>query len=286
MFANSPTDAREGKMLYIVTALSCEAKPLISYYKLKSLNNSLSFPVYISDKITLIISGVGKISSASSVSYLQGLYNAQKELNSWINIGIAGHEHFPIGTGILAHKVSDSGSERSWYPYPPPLFKVPLKSAWIITYDQVTNQYPKDAAADMEASGFYSTASRFSTLEFVHCYKIISDNAKNHSKNIHKKAVENLIEKQMGNIDSIVSAILSMEEKEKASFCFPKKNHLFLEKWHFTCSERHQLDNLLKKIYVCTGEMEIPNRLMESFHKGKEVLQFLEKKLSSLILDV
>ena len=57
-------------MLYIVTALYIEAKPLISLFNLKKDNIYTKFQVFSNKNIKLIISGTGKIKSATALTYL------------------------------------------------------------------------------------------------------------------------------------------------------------------------------------------------------------------------
>lgn len=47
-------------MIYIITTLFIEAKPIIEKYKLKKDKTSQKFQIFSNEKIKLIISGVGR----------------------------------------------------------------------------------------------------------------------------------------------------------------------------------------------------------------------------------
>src|ERR1700761_8244047 len=101
-------------MIAIVTAFHSEAKPLIEYFKLKTQMTQAPFPIYQNENMHLIISGLGKINAALAVGYLQAILQTPNIV--WLNIGIGGHRSMEIGTAILAHKVIDESTARSFYP--------------------------------------------------------------------------------------------------------------------------------------------------------------------------
>ncbi|MCB0340373.1 MAG: hypothetical protein KDD53_12250, partial [Bdellovibrionales bacterium] len=61
-------------MIAIVTALHCEAKPIIDHFGLKKDAQSHQFEVFLSDEYLLLISGVGKIKAAIGTTYLLARY--------------------------------------------------------------------------------------------------------------------------------------------------------------------------------------------------------------------
>ncbi len=102
-------------LLNIICALDCEAKPLIQKYQLKKNYHSTVFALYSNQDqgISLIVSGVGKIKMAASVSYLHQLNGA----NSFVNIGIAGSGENEVGEVLIAHKIKDSATGITSYPH-------------------------------------------------------------------------------------------------------------------------------------------------------------------------
>lgn len=208
-------------MIHIIVALQCEARPLISYYNLKSLPKDNDFRVYHGNDIILTVSGVGKIVVAAAVRYTHALsmsrFNRSKLLHrfdriqnirshaAWINVGIAGHAHWLLGQGVLASKITDASEARDWCPSL--LFEPLCRTGHVITVENVENSYPNDAVYDMEASGFYRAASLFASAELVHCYKIISDNRSSPVERISGRTVAELIERNIAEIDSIVGKL-------------------------------------------------------------------------------
>ena len=76
-------------MLYIVTALYIEAKPLISLFNLKKDNSYTKFQVFSNENVKLIISGTGKVKSATALTYLISKEDIKKNdyiVNIWISI--------------------------------------------------------------------------------------------------------------------------------------------------------------------------------------------------------
>ena len=100
-------------MLCLVVALQAEAAPLVDRFALKSLNGH-PYRLYAGADPHLITSGVGKLASASAVAYLRARIGQTPA--AWLNVGIAGHARAPLGTALLAHKIHDVGSSKSYYP--------------------------------------------------------------------------------------------------------------------------------------------------------------------------
>ena len=76
-------------MKHIIIALQCEAKPLISHYKLKGRPHSQAFRIYEKDDMVLTVSGIGKVASAAATAYTQVLFGNRNN-NAWLNLGIMG----------------------------------------------------------------------------------------------------------------------------------------------------------------------------------------------------
>lgn len=240
-------------MLFLVCALPCEAKPLIAHFKLKKNLQSTVFPIYSSDAISLVISGVGKIHAAAAASYLYLTQGAPEV--AWLNIGVSGHAHFAIGTGFLAHQIIDGGNLKSYYPAF--VFEKHSPTAKVITVDQPEVLYATDALYDMEAAGFYATTSRFATVEMIHCYKIISDNRDQSPFRINAKFVEELVQAQLSTLEKIFSALQQISYELTHLQHLPPVYDQCLQNWHFTTTQKHQLQVLLKKMQACCPNSEL-----------------------------
>lgn len=193
-------------MIHFITATYSEAKALISFYKLKKLIFIKEFQVFYNSNlhISLTISGIGKVLSASAVVFTFYLFEKKKN-DSWINLGIAGHENKEIGEIFLVKKIIDSGNNKSWFPSF--IFNMEIKKESCKTFDKPNYNY-SSILYDMELSGFYEVATRFSSNELIHSLKIISDNK--HQKKIEKDDACFLVEKNIKVINDFYIKILDI----------------------------------------------------------------------------
>lgn len=187
-------------MINIVVALSCEAKPIIKHFGLSPQHRDTAYKLYGSGNINLIVSGVGKHNAAAATNYIAG-NNTQH--TAWLNVGIAGHASKPLGSGFIAHKITDQSSQKYWHPHP--IDKLELASEALLTVDHTKEEYLNDTLIDMEASGFYAAACRFTDPDLVQCYKIVSDNQLNTVSNINAVMVSELIQNDMANLELTLS---------------------------------------------------------------------------------
>ena len=232
------------KMINLVIALKCEAKPLIRHYGLKSRPNILPFPVYASDAMRLIVSGPGKTAASNAAACLYEI-SGRKADEAWLNIGVGGHAYFPIGAGFLAHKIKDTENKKSWYP--PLLFECPPQTASVLTVSRVEKQYKSSWVYEMEAAGFVAAAVKYSTGELIHCYKMISDNSASPASRISASLVEHLLEKHLSTIDPLIKKMDALSNQLKDIQKEPEELARFLKEWHFTFSEQVQLKKLLRR---------------------------------------
>jgi len=270
-------------MINIIVALPAEARPLITHYKLRDKQNSAAFPLYRNADMALIVSGPGKVSAAAATAMLAGSRDTNDHA-AWLNIGIAGHACHATGTGLIAHRVTDSATGNSWYPPQTMDLSVPTDS--LITVDRPENDYPENALYDMEASGFYPVACRFSTSELVQCYKIVSDNRESSSRTVTAKLCEQLVARKLDEVDQLVNTLGELAQVYTAWHT----PHAVLEQlagqWHFTVSQQHRLAQLVRRWKVLAPDQ--PLRFSQLYNKKKaaDVLHCLEKHLDTLAVDL
>ncbi len=262
-----------------ITALLCEARPLIDWFQLKAASKYRGFSIYQSGSVCLVISGVGRNASAAATASLFE-YNGSTKNQVWINVGVGGHPILPIGEGVLAHKITDQANSRSWYPQI--LFKSSTATASILTVKRIEKHYSVPSVYDMEAAGFYSAASRFSTAEVVHVYKVISDNQKCSSKNVTPSMVKELIQSKVEEIDRILHAFQKIAMTIKAENREPVRFRQYLKRWHFTVTEQHQLRKLLRRWQILTDGRQVQLKRMDGFKRAKEVLEHLMAEINSI----
>ncbi|NNE38779.1 MAG: hypothetical protein HKN08_10785 [Gammaproteobacteria bacterium] len=247
-------------MLNIITAFHTEALPLIEKFQLKKLAKHNVFDTYINDdhSTSLTISGLGKLNASAAVIHSANLFPESKK-QCWVNLGIAGHHTIETGTLIIANKVIDESSSQNWYPqiiFETDIVKVPLT-----TIDTPTAAYPSESAVDMEASGFYSTASKVSTCELIHCLKIISDNEKHSFKSLDKQEVKLLIKNKIIQIEDILHTLKELTVDIYDSSYDIEIYQTLTAHIHFTHSEKLKLKNMLVK-----WDVLIPHNPLDTDH--------------------
>ncbi len=275
-------------MINFVAALPVEAKPLITYYLLQPVS-SKPFHVYRNDDIRLVVSGIGKEKSKQAVSFLHDLFfphpfplpggEGRGEGEAWINIGIAGHRDHEIGTGVLAHKITDSKSEKSWYPAF--VFHPPVTTDSVLTVHSAESRYESPYVYDMEASGFYEAALRHSTAELVHCYKVISDNAKSSHRNVTPRLAEQMIGNRLNEIAILVTELQKIIKSLRSLAVRTEELEPFLTRWHFTVTQQFQLERLLRRLKTLALNHTLSDEI-KSLSDAKSVLNVLKNKINEI----
>ncbi len=262
--------------IFIYTALPCEAKPLVEHFNLKKDTTVQPFAVYLNRDICLTVTGLGKSAMAAGVAYTQALF-ATVEHPVLINIGIAGHKDHAVGSLFLIDKITDIDTLKHYYP--PLVFTPPCSTASIQTVSRPQLSYDRHHLCDMEASAFYETAVRFSTGELIHCLKVISDNEASPAENIQPKQAAALIAAHV----AVIEALLAELSRLAALITAPESKQFeqLMQRCRFTVSEQGQLKNQLSRWEALTGS-QIPKFDETRFHKGKDVLFWLDQQISKI----
>ena len=161
-------------MLYIVTALYIEAKPLISLFNLKKDNSYTKFQVFSNEDVKLIISGTGKVKSATALTYLISKEDIKK--NDYIvNIGFAAsNKNSQLGDIVYVSKIQNAYSDFDFYPEM--IYKHNFLEGSLTTFDSIIEKKIENTEyIDMEAYGFFQTASIFFKKDKIMVLKIVSD---------------------------------------------------------------------------------------------------------------
>ncbi len=260
-------------MIHIVTALPCEAKPLIRHYRLNGRQAENSFRIYENGDMRLIVAGVGKIAAAAASAYLQG--QAANSLHAWLNLGVGGHHSLPVGELVLASKITDATNNTNWYP--PLVFKAPCQRRALLSVDSPDTEYRGDCVYEMEAAGFYATTCRFSSTELLQVCKVISDNHAHPADKVTAPHVEEIITARLEAIDEIIQA-LNKQLKQLEQQTTPAVLNQFLERWRFSVSQQHQLQRLLQRWQARSGETPEP-QMFAAAHNGKAVIKQLQQQI-------
>jgi adenosylhomocysteine nucleosidase len=167
----------------IVTALPCEAKPLIDVWQAKPLREhpcAERFQVFHARGVYIATTGIGKVRAAIATSaLLTGLFPSifsGEAAPLVVNIGIAGSSDatIPLGTLAYCNKIRDVATNTRLYP--DILLRHPLRETSLDTYDHpVTTPTNEPVVVDMEGSGVAQAALALGSPSTLCILKVISD---------------------------------------------------------------------------------------------------------------
>jgi hypothetical protein len=260
----------------LIIALVPEAKPLIDLYNLKRLDGDLMFPIYQNGNLFLVISGIGQLNSSAATAYLHAK-SGELQNQPFLNIGIAGHPHLMLGTAIIANRITDGSIGKNWYP-PQTVFDS-LNRTTLITVKTVEQKYETDAAYDMEAYGYYSSALKSTSSELAQSLKVISDNLNNSSRALNSKRIENLIRDRLDEIDGFVKALQRLSESITNHQTEPYDLESFFVRWHFTVTQRHQLRKLIRRWMLLAKDENPITTIPRDCLNASQAIEALETSL-------
>jgi len=238
-------------MVFIATALQCEAAPIIRACSLKKLNNDLSWSCYGNDSLCLFITGVGPIAASAAVSAVLSKYECSKD-DCLINIGSCCEPEGSgdIGSIYLINKLTDRTTGRSFYPdmllrsglaereiisSPNPVGRTEAKS---FTGEAVHKNplFDMEAAFIYQAAKYYLGPSQISFLKIVSDNGIALDDSPNERQNLAllAKRTEELIEEKTEQIKLYISSISEAADDNKSLPGYEKTDELAAD---FKCSK-------------------------------------------------
>jgi adenosylhomocysteine nucleosidase len=269
-------------MLIWVCALHCEAKPVIDFYRLKKSHDDNAFDLYRGDGMLCIISGTGKIASATACGWVAARYQQEASI-AWINLGTAGSAQHEIGAAFLLNQVIDADSGQRHYPAPCAGSALPGYAC--LTLGQASDNYRQDYLFDMEASGFMYSSLRFSSAELTQCIKVVSDNEiRQTGKN--RQQVSDLIHLNIKSIDHLANALIELNNEiaglaisadswqeltSLAHFSQTQKNRLRVL-WRYLVNREPGSAKLLLKLQSCSSGADIIKILEQVSHQDSEGL--------------
>jgi hypothetical protein len=236
-----------------------------------------AMPWFRSEKAVLVQSGVGKAAAAAATAYLDAR-TGEVPHAVWLNFGIAGHRSRPIGDIVLAHTVTDAASGQRWYPT---RMGAPMRdAAEIRTVDAPETEPGTEALYDMEASGFYPVALRFSTSELVQSVKIVSDHG---VFSPSAARVRELVESRVDRVADIAEHL----ERLASALAPLRRDDLALARtyharWRFTTTEERRLKRLLARWGTLEPAAERAPSVFDGAPSAAEVLRRLDERLRAL----
>lgn len=192
-------------MVYYVCTKHVEAKPIIKIYNMKKNMRCRYFEYFESENARLVISGTGKVNAAAAIVYMLS-ESSIKSCDIAVNFSFGGSFKRNTGNLILADKVIDMDTEKTYYP--DVLVKNEFIEGTVETYSNTEIQETAADAFDMEASGFFEAASKFLSPNQIQVIKLAT------SMGI-KKTGDNYEDINVSNVDKIKSYVDNMHDLYK-----------------------------------------------------------------------
>ena len=266
----------------IVTALNCEAKPLIDYYRLSKVNKK-PFDFYTgqvnpvskqSVEMNLIVGCIGQLNTAMACGWLAAQSGLDRTI--WLNVGIAGHKDNEVGRILRVCNVNDPITGFNHYPA--------LTAKWnddvsaLMTSALPLSEYPEATLVDMEATAFFTAAGSCASSELVQSLKVVSDNQEESLERLNASLISQLIAAQ---IEKIVGFINEMVKLFPIQSTFHESSKL-IEHLHCTVSQRQQFIELTEKLQSLKAFSKLFQDEIKQADSMKLVLQKLKQELTSI----
>ena len=272
-------------MLYIVTALYIEAKPLISLFNLKKDNTYTKFQVFSNENIKLIISGTGKIKSATALTYL--ISNKDIKENEYIiNIGFIAslNNNSQLGDIVYISKIQNAYSDTTFYPEI--IYKHNFLEGSLTTFDKIIdNKIENIEYIDMEAYGFFQTASIFFKKDKIIVLKIISDILKENVKDriLFDFEDDNLFNESYKKIYDFLLKFVNIPTDSRNNFNNNEQDLIkkVLENLKLSDTMTYELFNILRYLKIKYGNIDILKRYenieVNSKVQGKKIFEEIKE---------
>jgi adenosylhomocysteine nucleosidase len=265
-------------MIRFVTALMAEATPIVDHYGMHRRDGS--FPIYVSDGASLVVSGMGKRAVAVATGYLQA--RTESSPGAWVNVGIAGHRSFATGKLLLAHTIRDEATGKRWFP---PQLSTDIDRAEVLTVERPETKFDSDALYEMEASAFYPTASSFATLEVVQCIKIVSDNRRFQSSELTRERIRELVSSQLDTVERLAGELEALASEHGLASVGPDGIEAFVAMWRLSVTERRRLVRLLTRWKALSPDRPLDFDRLREVRSGAHALDLLEADLRERALE-
>ena len=245
-------------MLYIVTAIYIEAKPLISLFNLKKDNSYTKFQVFSNEDVKLIISGTGKVRSATALTYLISKEDIKK--NDYIvNIGfVASNKNSQLGDIVYVSKIQNAYSDFDFYPEM--IYKHNFLEGSLTTFDSIVEKKNENIEyIDMEAYGFFQTASIFFKKDKIMVLKIVSDILKDKAEDriLVDFKDENLFSESYNDIYKFLVNFKAVNDDSDFTITEQELIKKVLENLRLSDTMTYELFNILRYLKIKYGNIDI-----------------------------
>ncbi len=260
-------------MLIWICAFHCEAKPVIDRLRLKKSHAETPFDLYEGERDLCIVSGPGKLAAAAACAW-QGARRPVESRSAWINLGIAGAAGADIGAAFRLDQIIDGDSGQRFYPVPTARSELP--SAACISLARAEAGYHPQHLHDMEASGFFFAATRFSSAELVQAIKIVSDNT-GRSVARDRAQVSELIATRMPAIEAEADRLRALAAEIEGLQTEPKTLPAIFARHRFSQTQQVRLRRLLRYLELRGIEATAVDSAIATCRAGRATIAELER---------
>jgi len=134
---------------------------------------------------------------------------------------------------------------------------------------------------DMEASGFYASAIRYSSQELIQVFKVVSDSPSSPLRRFDKREVSGWISGALETLEPAIDALLELSVEEAQRLEAPAGYAAYLQQWHFTQSQQIQLRRLLCR-WEALSELPLKREELAEQSTGRELIQALTERVEAL----
>lgn len=206
-------------MIYLFTALYCEAQIFIDAFHLLKNQEATCFQEFYNEtaSIRLTITGVGEIAAATAIGSVCSTYRPTKE-DFLLNIGICAHTTKKDGI-FLCNQIIENATSKTFYP--DMLYRHNFCEETIVTgmlpwntpnnAPEKTLQFSAGTLYDMEAAAIYQAGIYFFCPHQMIFLKIVSDNGA--IKEISKEQTVLFMEKYQDCILAYIEQIITISQK-------------------------------------------------------------------------
>ena len=265
----------DNKLLLLLFALKAEAKPIIRKLEFRALNK-YSKPYYESDKIGLIITGVGSSKSSSDLLEIVESINPR----AICNIGVCGstNKKWLIGSTFYVNKVIDAENGAVFYPdllvnniYPEAI----LHSFTDPQLEPITEFSEGGFLVDMEGATIFKTLKDSFPPQYIQFLKVVSDYL--NDKYMTSKYIEMLIDEALDGVVSFIEHYIEIIENDNfiPNSILKSISHLS-DALRLTSSQRIKLERIVNNRYL-NGDYnpfnnDITNNLKCNSKKERNIL--------------
>lgn len=263
-------------MIYIFTALYCEAHPLIHNWKLIQNSEIRHFQVFENEELNMVltITGVGSVAAAAAVASICTKYGAGKE-DFLMNIGICAQitESLEGQKKIyLCNKITEAATGRTFYP--DMLYRHKFAECAITTVmNPIQIEIPEYVAAtgfyDMEAAAVYQAGACFVGPHQMSFVKIVSDRGEERA--VTPQKAEECICKNLPAITEYVDRFARNQRTDRQEKGQDVGENLWIDK---VCEDMHcsvVMKNAMKQqIHYCRlAGIDYRKILEDGYQQGK-----------------